>query len=72
MKLSRIRIESFGCFDAKGIEILIDNIVVLIGPNNSGKSTIMNAYEAFASLGKELPIEAFSKGCNAAKQSQRP
>ncbi len=33
------------------IEVYIDDMVVLIGPNNSGKSTILDAYEKFASLG---------------------
>ncbi|MBE3040132.1 MAG: AAA family ATPase, partial [Chloroflexi bacterium] len=51
MKLRAVRILNFGCIDAEGCEVEIDRIVVLIGPNNAGKSTILDAYEAFASTG---------------------
>ena len=59
MKLSGLTIKNFGCFDNTGCEIKIDNIVVLIGQNNTGKSTILDAYEAFASAGGELKISNF-------------
>jgi len=59
MKLSGLTIKNFGCFDDAGCEIKIDNIVVLIGQNNTGKSTILDAYEAFASAGGELKISNF-------------
>ena len=36
MKLIELKIRNFGCIDEKGIRIKIDNIVVLIGPNNVG------------------------------------
>ena len=35
---------TFGCIDAQGYEVEIDRIVVLIGPNNVGKSTLLDAY----------------------------
>jgi putative ATP-dependent endonuclease of OLD family len=53
MKLSALSIKNFGCFDDRGCEIKIDKIVILIGQNNTGKSTILDAYEAFASAGAE-------------------
>ncbi len=59
MKLSGLTIKNFGCFDSTGCEIKIDNIVVLIGQNNTGKSTILDAYQAFASAGGELKISNF-------------
>lgn len=59
MKLSALKIVNYCCFDDKGCEIRIDDIVVLIGQNNSGKSTILDAYEAFASSGTEMPLSYF-------------
>lgn len=59
MKIVNLEIKNFGCIDNNGINIVIDNIVVLIGENNVGKSTILQAYEAFASAGSPLPITSF-------------
>ena len=39
MKLIELQIKNFGCIDENGITIKIDDIVVLIGPNNVGKTT---------------------------------
>lgn len=51
MKLIELQIRNFGCIDEKGVTIKIDNIVVLIGPNNVGKTTVLKAYELFRSSG---------------------
>ncbi|MFH0851809.1 MAG: AAA family ATPase, partial [Candidatus Peregrinibacteria bacterium] len=59
MKLRAMRIRNFGCIDSEGCEVEIDRIVVLIGPNNAGKSTILDAYEAFASTGSVQPRSRF-------------
>lgn len=59
MKLRAVRIRNFGCIDAEGCEVEIDRIVVLIGQNNVGKSTILDAYEAFASIGSAQPRSRF-------------
>jgi len=59
MKLAALTISNFGCFDQEGCTIKIDDIVVLIGKNNAGKSTVLDAYEAFASMGAKLPLSAF-------------
>lgn len=59
MKLVELQINNFGCIDEKGITIKIDNIVVLIGPNNVGKTTVLKAYEAFRSSGVAQPLENF-------------
>ena len=50
MKLSAIYIKNFKGIKEE-IKILIDNVVVLIGKNNSCKSTILDAYEAYCTLG---------------------
>lgn len=58
MKLSALLISNFkGIKDE--VKILIDNIVVLVGPNNSCKSTILDAYEAYVSMGSALSLDHF-------------
>lgn len=58
MKLSALLIANFKGIGAE-TKILIDNIVVLVGPNNSCKSTVLDAYEKYFSMGSPLPIEYF-------------
>ncbi len=58
MKLSALLVSNFkGISDE--IKIIIDNIVVLIGPNNSCKSTVLDAYEAYVSMGTPLQQDFF-------------
>ncbi len=45
-KLVKMRIENIGCIGAEGLTVELDDIVCLVGPNNSGKSTVLRAYEA--------------------------
>ncbi|WP_312438259.1 AAA family ATPase [Janthinobacterium sp.] len=58
MKLTAMLISNFKGIGGE-VKILIDNIVVLIGPNNSCKSTILDAYEKYASMGTALSIDFF-------------
>ncbi|MGT3196504.1 ATP-dependent nuclease [Yersinia enterocolitica] len=44
--IKKLKIKNFGCIGSQPVELDIDNIVVLVGPNNAGKSTILKAYEA--------------------------
>ncbi len=44
--IKKLKIKNFGCIGSHSVELDIDNIVVLVGPNNAGKSTILKAYEA--------------------------
>lgn len=44
--IKKLKIKNFGCIGAEPVELDIDNIVILVGPNNAGKSTILKAYEA--------------------------
>lgn len=58
MKLSALLISNYkGIKDE--IKIIIDNIVVLVGPNNSCKSTVLDAYEAYVSMGSALSLEHY-------------
>jgi putative ATP-dependent endonuclease of OLD family len=44
-RITNLKIKNFGCIGATGVSVDIDRIVVLIGPNNAGKSTILRAFE---------------------------
>lgn len=59
MKLSALQIKNFGCIDENGITVKIDNIVVLIGPNNVGKTTVLRAYEVFRNASNPLTLKDF-------------
>lgn len=59
MKLIELEIKNFKSIGISGCKIKIDEIVVLIGQNNAGKSTILDAYEAFASSGAPRDISEF-------------
>ncbi|MGZ7442803.1 ATP-dependent nuclease [Paenibacillus sp. TH7-28] len=59
MKLAELIIENFRGIGPKGVKVKIDNIIVLIGKNNVGKTTVLSAYEAFASTGAPLKLKDF-------------
>ena len=42
MRLERIILKSFGCFDRRDFD-LSDGVNLIFGPNFSGKSTLVNA-----------------------------
>ncbi|MDY6835024.1 MAG: AAA family ATPase [Chloroflexota bacterium] len=44
-KLVRMRIANLGCVGPEGLTVELDNILCLVGANNSGKSTVLRAYE---------------------------
>jgi putative ATP-dependent endonuclease of the OLD family len=44
-KISKLVIKNFGCIGPQGISVDIDKIVILVGANNAGKSTILRAFE---------------------------
>ncbi|MGW9102342.1 ATP-dependent nuclease [Priestia megaterium] len=50
-RLSKLIIRNFRCIGSRPVEIELDDIVVLVGPNNSGKSSILRAYEVVMSQG---------------------
>lgn len=60
VELCELGIKNYCCISDEELRIRIDNIVVLIGPNNVGKSTVLSAYESFQS-GSALNIEHFHK-----------
>lgn len=44
-KLLSMTIRNLGCIGHEGLTVDLDNILCLVGQNNSGKSTILRAYE---------------------------
>lgn len=47
-KITKLIIKNFGCIGPQAVAIDIDKIVVLVGANNAGKSTILRAFEVVA------------------------
>ena len=62
MRLAGLVIKNYKRIGDYECEIRIDEIVVLIGQNNAGKSTVLDAYEAYASSGKALDESHFNNG----------
>lgn len=61
-RLKKLIVKNFRCIGNQPVEIELDDIVVLVGPNNAGKSSILKAYEIVMSDGSkkgELSIEDF-------------
>lgn len=52
-----------GCIGNEGLTVDLDNIVCLVGPNNSGKSTVLRAYEL------AVGTQNFSKEKDSCKKS---
>jgi putative ATP-dependent endonuclease of OLD family len=61
-RLVKLIVKNFRCIGATPVEIDLDDIVVLVGPNNVGKSSILKAYELVMSDGSndaKLKIDDF-------------
>ena len=64
-RLHKLIIQNFRSIGSDRVEIELDDIVVLVGPNNVGKSSILRAYETVMSHGSKegkLSIEDFPNG----------
>ncbi len=44
-RLVRMKIANIGCIGPEGLTVTLDNILCLVGPNNTAKSTVLRAYE---------------------------
>src|SRR5882672_10774734 len=44
-KLVSLKLRNLGCIGPEPLEVALDNIVCLVGRNNTGKSTVIRAYE---------------------------
>ncbi len=56
-KIMNMKIKNIGCIGNGGIDLDIDDIVVLVGPNNAGKSTILKVYQCIMGNGKLDPSD---------------
>ncbi len=64
-RLHKLKVSNFRCIGPDPVEIELDDIVVLVGPNNAGKSCILRAYEVAMQHGSkkgELTIDDFPNG----------
>lgn len=64
-RLHKLRICNFRCIGQEPVEIELDDIVVLVGPNNAGKTSILRAYEVVMNHGSKdghLSLEDFPDG----------
>lgn len=64
-KLRSLSVRNFRCIGSNPVRVDLDDIVVLVGPNNSGKSSILRAYEIAMSEGAnagKLGIDDFPNG----------
>ncbi|MDN4865728.1 ATP-dependent nuclease [Priestia megaterium] len=64
-RLQKLIIKNFRAIGHNPVEIELDDIVVLVGPNNAGKSSILRAYEVVMSDGSkkcELTLDDFPNG----------
>ena len=60
IKIIKLIVKNYRGIGPKGLEIDIDDVVVLVGPNNSGKSTILKAFKLVtASSDTEIKIDDF-------------
>src|ERR1700733_5802060 len=63
-KVNPLFFKIFRCIGSEPVSIDLDDIVVLFGPNNAGKSTILRAYEVVMSHGSaegKLKIEDYPR-----------
>lgn len=64
-RLHKLIIQNFRSIGSTQVEIELDDIVVLVGPNNVGKSSVLRAYETVMSHGSKegrLSINDFPNG----------
>ena len=64
-RLVKLTIKNFRCIGATPVSIDSDDIVVLVGPNNVGKSSVLKAYEVIMSresTAGHLSIDDFPSG----------
>lgn len=64
-RLTCLKVSNFRCIGSQPVEIELDDIVILVGPNNSGKTAILHAYKIAMSQGSkegELKLDDFPNG----------
>lgn len=60
IKITKLIVKNYRGIGPKGLEIDIDDVVILVGPNNSGKSTILKAFQLVtASSDTKIKLDDF-------------
>jgi predicted ATP-dependent endonuclease of OLD family len=62
-KLVKMKIANLGCIGPEGLIVELDKLLCLVGPNNTGKSSVLRAYEL------AVGGEAFSKEQDLCKRA---
>ncbi|WP_269715649.1 ATP-dependent nuclease [Caulobacter sp. NIBR2454] len=55
-KLLQITVKNIGCIGPEAVTVKLDDVLCLVGPNNSGKTTILRAYELAVAPGLFDPM----------------
>src|SRR5579864_3267117 len=64
-RLNKLTVSNFRCVGSQPVEIELDDIVILVGPNNTGKTAILRAYQIVMQHGSkegDLTLEDFPNG----------
>ena len=64
-RLNKLTVSNFRCIGRQPVEVELDDIVILVGPNNTGKTAILRAYQIVMQHGSsegELTLEDFPNG----------
>jgi putative ATP-dependent endonuclease of OLD family len=64
-RLNKLKVCNFRCIGPQPVEVELDDIVILVGPNNTGKTAILRAYQVVMQHGSaegELTKEDFPNG----------
>lgn len=70
-RLHKLRICNFRAIGRNPVEIELDDIVVLVGPNNTGKSSILRAYE-LVMINGDLALDDFPRATLPTKEEDYP
>ncbi len=70
-RLHKLRICNFRAIGKNPVEIELDDIVVLVGPNNTGKSSVLRAYELVMVNG-DLALDDFPRATLPTSEEEYP
>lgn len=71
-RLTTLTVSNFRCIGDDAVTIDLDDIVVLVGPNNSGKSSLLRAYELVMNDGSKAGNVKIDDFPNSAANVEKP